>query len=350
MKVDLVGVNSIRKPLKGGGERWYYYHRGSGARLPDDPHSPEFLQRLRELNSGDQPLARAASGGTLAGLIGTYQASPNFRGLARSSRVTCATYLSEIGAAYGNTPLAAFEQRATRGELLLWRDRVALKSPSTAQQLIANFRRLLSFAVDRGLLEQNILSKVKSIYQVDRSGIIWTDEQVKAVLAAATPAAQRVIRLALYTGQRQGDLIAWKWSDYQNEMLHLRQSKTGSRVTLPVSAGLAELLASFPRQAETILTNTLGRPWIGCSFRLAFVTAMRAAGLGEAGLHFHDFRGTAITVMADAGMSEAQIAAVTGHNLAHVSQILRKYLKRTNTQAEAGLAAIGNSWIGKLQT
>ena len=39
--------------------------------------------------------------------------------------------------------------------------------------------------------------------------------------------------LALWTGQRQGDLLRLPWSAYDGNHIRLRQSKTGRRIVMP---------------------------------------------------------------------------------------------------------------------
>jgi integrase len=45
------------------------------------------------------------------------------------------------------------------------------------------------------------------------------------------------LMLALWTGQRQGDLLRLPWSSYDGKTIRLRQSKTGRGVVIPVGAG-----------------------------------------------------------------------------------------------------------------
>ena len=52
MKLRIKGVYPKHKALADGRMVTYWYHRKTGARLPDDPESPEFLERVLELNSG----------------------------------------------------------------------------------------------------------------------------------------------------------------------------------------------------------------------------------------------------------------------------------------------------------
>ncbi len=80
--------------------------------------------------------------------------------------------------------------------------------------------------------------------------------------------------------------------------------------------------------------------------------ATKAAGIND--LHFHDLRGTAITMLAEAGCSTPQIAAITGHSLKTVTTILDKYLARTRTLAEEAITLFENAkstkFANQLQT
>src|SRR5690606_38771418 len=47
------GVYAKTKALADGRQVTYWYHRKTGARLPDDPGSDDFLERVLELNRGE---------------------------------------------------------------------------------------------------------------------------------------------------------------------------------------------------------------------------------------------------------------------------------------------------------
>jgi integrase len=73
--------------------------------------------------------------------------------------------------------------------------------------------------------------------------------------------------LALWTGQRQGDLLRLAWSSYDGKTIRLRQSKTGRRVVIPVGAPLKATLDQAPKRSTIILTNSDGAPWTSDGFR-----------------------------------------------------------------------------------
>ena len=87
-----------------------------------------------------------------------------------------------------------------------------------------------------------------------------------------------------------------------------------------------------------ILTTPSGRAWTKRYFNAHWVQAARAAGITD--LHFHDLRGTAVTMLAEAGATVPEIAAVTGHTLKHVTHILEVYLSRTKHLADAAIVKL----------
>jgi integrase len=196
--------------------------------------------------------------------------------------------------------------------------------------------RILSFAKDRGIISVNPCEKGGRLYVADRRDKIWTEQDIAAVLAAAPPELQLALILALWTGQRQGDLLRLPWSAYESPYIRLRQSKGRRRVALPAGAPLKVLLDSATRRGPLILTNTRGLAWTSDGFRTSWAKACNRAGVS--GLTFHDLRGTAVVRLAIAGASVPQIASVTGHSLKDVEAILdAHYLGRDVQLAEAAM-------------
>ena len=73
-------------------------------------------------------------------------------------------------------------------------------------------------------------------------------------------------------------------------------------------------LDATTRHSPLVLLNSDHKPWTPDGFRVSFGKAQRKAGV--TGVTFNDLRGTAVTRLAVAGASEAEIATITGHALA----------------------------------
>src|SRR5438067_5375877 len=93
---------------------------------------------------------------------------------------------------------------------------------------------------------------------------------------------------------------------------HLAASGQGRRlVEIRATAALRRTLEGIERVSPLILTTRTGRAWKKRYFAQAWQEACEAAGITN--LHFHDLRGTAVTMLAEAGCTIPEIAAVTGH-------------------------------------
>ena len=158
----------------------------------------------------------------------------------------------------------ALADRRSRGEFKAWRDELAKRSLRQADYAWTVLARVLSVAKDRGLIDVNPCERGGRLYEADRAEIIWSADHIKAFCGKASEDLQAALLLALWTGQRQGDLLRLCWSHYDGTTIKLRQSKGGKRVVIPVGLPLkvaldlakAKLDASDAK-AVTILTSSV---------------------------------------------------------------------------------------------
>ena len=245
-----------------------------------------------------------------------------------------------IEAEFGDFPLSALTDRRTRGIFLAWRDKLAAKSRRQADYAWQVLARILSWSHNRGLVLANPCARGGRLYRGSRVDKIWTADDEAAFLRSAPAHLHLPLWLALWTGQRQGDLLRLPWSAYDGTHIRLRQGKTGARVVLPVGKPLKAALDAAQKHGPLILTNSLRRPWTSHGFQASWSTAVKRAGI--VGVTFHDLRGTAVTRLAVVGCTEDEIATITGHSLRDVHSILdANYLHRD--------AALGESAIRKLE-
>ncbi len=329
MRVRLKGINRVRKKLADGSFVTYYYAWKGGPRLQGAPGSPEFHASYNAAVGAK----RLTPAGALQSVFDAFEASSDFATLAPRTRTDYRKHLKHIAVEFGDLPLKLLEDRRTRGEFLAWRDRLAARSRRQGDYAFSVLARTISWALNRGLVPANPCEKPGRLYRSGRRETVWTDADEAAFEAIAPEHMRLALQLALWTGQRQGDLIKLPWSAYDGTHIRLRQGKTGVRIVIRVAAPLKEALDRTPKRAVTILTNNAGGSWTGNTFGCAWRRTCRLASV--AGLTFHDLRGTAVTRLALAGATEAEIAAITGHSLADVGAILdTHYLKR-----DAGLGS-----------
>jgi len=222
-------------------------------------------------------------------------------------------------------PVGALEDKRARGDFKEFRDSFS-GTPRKADYLWTTIARVLSVAKDRGKIAVNVCERGGRLYESDRSEIVWTAEDIRAFCGAASVELQAALLLALWTGQRQGDLLRLTWKDYDDTYIRMRQSKGSGRkgrrrvsirVGPPLKAALDAALKE-KRSAVTILVNSFGRPWTEEGFRTSRDKAFRKTLSKD--LHFHDLRGTAVTRLALSNCSVPEIASITGHSMKTVQE------------------------------
>lgn len=332
MRVKLKGLNRVSKRLADGTRATYYYAWKGGPRLPGAPGDPEFIAAYNDAvkQKAHQPTD------TLQAVLNSYQDAPKFTDLAERTRKDYIRHIRQIEAKFGDLPIAALSDRRCRAEFLDWRDHLAKRSRRQADYSLATLASILAWALDRGMIPSNPCERPGKLYQSGRAASVWTAADEEAFMAVAPDRMRLAYMLAVWTGQRQGDLLRLTWSAYDGSHIRLRQQKSGRRVVIPVATALKAALDSKPRKTLTILSTTRGTPWTSDGFRTEWRKAAEKAQIS--GLTFHDLRGTAVTRFALGGSSEAEIATLTGHSLRDVAAILdTHYLSRDARLAESAM-------------
>ncbi len=329
MRVRLKGINSKTKTLADGAKRTYWYAWKGGPSLPGKPGDPEFIAAYNEAIA-KKVMPKA---GTLQGVLNGFQESSDWDDLAARTQKDYAKLIKIIEAKFGTFPISGLSDRRSKGIFLSWRDERAKASRRQADYGWQVLARILSWAMGRGLVPANPCEKGGRVYRGNRADKIWTLDDEAAFLASAKPNLQLALIIALWTGQRQGDLLRLSWTQYDGRVIRLQQGKTGARVVIPVGEPLRLRLDPIKRRDGNILVNLEGEAWTEDGFRSSWAKAFKKAGLS--GVTFNDTRGTAVTRLALAGCTEAEIATITGHSLRDVRSILdAHYLHRDPKLAE----------------
>jgi integrase len=126
----------------------------------------------------------------------------------------------------------------------------------------------------------------------------------------------------------------------RDDVLTVRQQKTGAVLAIPVHLELAAIIAASSVGHLTLLVTQTGKSYGANDFTDQFRAWSDAAGLPKRCV-FHRLRKAALTRLADAGCTEHELAAISGHKT--LSEVQR-YTKATNQArlARAAMERIGN--------
>jgi integrase len=267
---------------------------------------------------------------SLEALLRSYRASPEWQALRPETVRFYNTYLR---------PIEEISQCAaadySRRELMEMRNSIASeRGNGAATAFIRAASALFTWAVQNEWLERSPVHKVKPLPHGELRA--WTAQEADQAQAALPEHLRRVVILARYTAQRRGDLAAMLWSAFDGQTIRVNQQKTGAELVIPCHPILAAELAAWPRDAVTILTNTDGRPWHAGSLSHVLPRALARLGMPD-GLNMHGLRKLAAAELAEAGCTEKEIAAITGHR---TLSMVQHYTKSADQPRLAGAAIL----------
>lgn len=330
--VPIKGIHKVRTRLADGTAREYHYasrDRGAVCFWNDSMAfaigSPEYLAAL----SAARPVAEQARG-LFREITIAFLASQDFTRLGTRSQADLKASIfhpkNGIDAKFGGGPRAIFEDPRIRGVVLKWRDGIGGK---VGDDRMRHLQRIVGWAVDRSMLRQNHLTRLRGIYRSNRAEVLWTDAEIEAFVTGAPPHVARILIAATETGLRPGDLA-------QLGRTHVHPTPGGQRIviwtakrrrlaSIPVTPRMAQLIAGTPEGQDRLITNRAGQPYQHENYLGDAVSTWRDKLKIRPELRLYDARGTACTrlLMADATLKE--IATVMGWSLKHAADVIERY-------------------------
>lgn len=249
----------------------------------------------------------ATQGDTIEALMLAYEHSPEWRKLSASTQATYTRYLTYF-AGIGHLQAATFDRRS----VMELRDHVAEdRGDGAANTFMIAASSLFSWAVKRGWLVQSPCLRIERLEGGEYPA--WSWQEVEHALPHLREPLRRAVILALYTGQRRGDVCQMTWAAYNGSKIRVRQEKTRQPMVIPCHPSLSAELDRWERIAPTMLTSDNGRPWRPSHISNAMCDALRRIKGFPEHRNMHGLRKLAATLLAEAGCSTHEIAAITGH-------------------------------------
>lgn len=156
--------------------------------------------------------------------------------------------------------------------------------------------------------------------QVDR----WLTAEEEMKLLQASPVwLQEIIRFALNTGMRQGEILALQWQDvdFYRGVLVVMKSKNRERRTIPLNSIVFELLTekqAVGRKPGPVFVTGRGNPLKVRYLIRTFTKARNRAGLTD--FRFHDLRHTFASRLVQKGIDLYKVQRLLGHKTGVMTQ------------------------------
>lgn len=208
----------------------------------------------------------------------------------------------------------AFEDRepSTLVQMDIARVRLGLlksKKPQTVKNILALLRRIINFGVKEGLCAGTgfTIEVPKKINNLTTEKL--TEEQIRNLLDALDRdhdiQAAHLMKMALFTGMRRGELFKLQWNhiDFEGGFITLVDPKGGIDQKIPMNESARALLVEHPRSDKSpfVFPGRNGNQRV--EIRRAVNRIKKAAGLPKSFRPLHGLRHVYATVLASSGQA-----------------------------------------------
>jgi integrase len=310
----------------------HYLRKPGSARvaLPDPSRKAEFIAAYTNAMKGERAPVRKHGEGTIDALVAEFKASAAWHDLKPASKYAYQRVIEWL--TLQPNVMATVVRTVRRKHVEKLRDKLVEK-PATANMMLWFLQRVFEFGVTREYCDFNPAKGIKALKGGEYRS--WTDEELEQFKAHWKPGTTErlIFALALYTGQRRGDLAKMTWADIKDGAIYVCQEKTGEKIWIPAHSVLAAELGAAQRRAVVVVATRTGRAFTPASLGGVFAGAISAAGL-PSGCVLHGLRKAAARRLAEAGCSDREIASITGHrSIEMVSHYVKEADQRTRSTA-----------------
>jgi integrase len=246
-------------------------------------------------------------------------------------------------------------------------------SQSSANHALKIIRVFFADAERDGVVARNVARMVRNEKRPagDKSGRrAFTLPELRRILDKCDDEWRSLVTFGIYTGARLGDLAAMTWQavDLEKEQIYFVSRKTGRVISLPMPKPLVDHITNLAASDDPKAPvhprayGILAKHGRVAALSNQFYEIMTDAGLVKPRSHsvrndgerkgrsarrvlsevgFHALRHTAVSLLKNAGVSDAVARDIVGHESVAVSQLYTHIEDKTKREALNKLPAIG---------
>jgi len=223
-------------------------------------------------------------------------------------------------------------------------------SPNTVRLELALLSHLFNTAIREwrlGLVHNPVAGIRKPPPGEGRSRRLLAGEEARlqaAVSAHSNPMLGWIFRLALETGMRSGEILGLRLHqvDLARRVVRLSVTKNDSARTVPLTQRATQVFREAlanptrPKDCDLVFFGEPGKDGKRGPYAFTKVWNDTKLALGLADLRFHDLRHEAVSRLVEAGFSDQEVSAISGHKS---MQMLKRY---THLRAEDLVGRLDN--------
>ncbi len=214
---------------------------------------------------------------------------------------------------FGNKPLA---QITTEDVQKFYNEKMAQTSAPTANRHFTTLNAIINKAIKLKAYkgENPCIGVTKG--KENPARIRYLEKEEIPLLLTNTPERSRaLVAFALATGMRRGEILRLEWNhiDFNNNIIHIYESKSGHPREVPIMTSLKELLLRLnPQESGKVFPLTIK------ALENDFAVGVKTAAIKN--FHFHDLRHTFASHFVMHGGSLTDLQRILGHSTLALTQ------------------------------
>lgn len=193
-----------------------------------------------------------------------------------------------------------------------WMDEIELK-PSTKGKLKSTMGMVFEYATQNDIIGKNYAKFIKIEEKVEKTGAIFTDEEIKTLWEHSDDKIARILLILIYTGMRIGEILHMtKDTIYLDESYMVGGSKTeaGKDRVIPIHKDILPLVKTQLSDNKWLVQNSRGNPVHYTNLGVETRQYLEKLNMNH---RFHDTRKTAVSLMHSSGIPMETIKIIVGH-------------------------------------
>lgn len=184
-------------------------------------------------------------------------------------------------------------------------------APATINNDLATLKHALNLAVEWDYLNRSPASKVKKFSVNNQRIRFLSHEEADKLIAECSEELKPVVITALYTGMRQGEILALDWCnvDLQSKQITIIDSKNHDSRVVPINDLVYNAFSVIEPKEGLVFRSRLGGPYK--SVHTGFKAAVKRAGIKD--FRFHDLRHTFTSWLRSKGADRDAVRILLGH-------------------------------------
>jgi integrase len=207
----------------------------------------------------------------------------------------------------------SFSRKKPRDIIKLETDRVRIsllkkKSPQTVKHILALLRRIINYGVKQGYIAPlSFKIEMPRVNNVKTEDL--TSEELQRLLKALEESPHRtaanIMKIALYSGMRRGEIYKLKWDDIDHHrgFITIRDPKGGKNQKIPLNSNTRAVINDIPENGSEFLFPSKRSKTGHINNILKPINAIKKeAGLPEDFRPMHGLRHLYATMLANSGV------------------------------------------------